>query len=269
MRTKLLILSLVLAASACDDGQDPATPAPAELAPTTDDEGAIDQELTARRMISADTDARELAWNLQPRKTRAKFLRFTTSAIHDPVVAEVFLERLASGSETPEVRAALVEALPRTGGDYADAVLGLYADERDASVRVAMIGAMRRAPRVQAREGILLGLDDRKAEVRAEAARVAGARPELTDLEEALTLGASDPAAEVRSAAIRSLGLVGASDAADSVAHGLRDDDPKVRLEAIRSLRRLDPDGVANRVSALVDDDNDIVRSAAQKLQAR
>jgi HEAT repeat protein len=270
MRTKLAILTVLLTVTACDDGQDPTTPErTAELAPSTDAEVTTDHALTAQRTVTPDTDVRELARTLQPRMTRARFLRFTTSAIHDPVVAEVFIERLADGNESPEVRAALVEALPRTGGDYADAVLSLYGDEPEASVRTAMVGALQRAPAVQAREGIALGLEDRDAHVRAEAARVAGARPEIVELEAALADHVDDRDAEVRAAAIRSLGLVGADDKLDAVSSRLRDDDATVRLEALRALRRLDPAGAAGKVSVLVDDDNEIVRKAAQKLQTK
>src|SRR5688572_15128456 len=53
----------------------------------------------------------ELA-QLEPARTRAGFLRFTSKALHDPHAAAVFLERLTSGRESEAVRAALAEALP-------------------------------------------------------------------------------------------------------------------------------------------------------------
>jgi len=121
---------------------------------------------------------------------------FTSDALHDPRAASVFLDRLSRGGESDEVRAALVEALPRTGGTYADAAIDLLANETSAMVRGSYVFAARRAPAAQAIVLIKRGLADAAPEVQAEAARSAAAHPSGKQLAPELraTLASSDPA---------------------------------------------------------------------------
>ncbi len=199
----------------------------------------VSAELTAMRASSPQllTELTQLA----PTITRARLVRFTSDAIHDPRVAAVFLDRLSRGGESEEVRAALVEALPRTGGEFADAAVELVATEKSAVVRGSYVFAARRAPAAQAIVLIKRGLADSATEVQAEAARTAAAHPSGKRLATELraTLSSSDPA--VRTEVARTLGILGITDARDTLVTMLDDASADVRLESLRAIDRIQP----------------------------
>jgi hypothetical protein len=182
---------------------------------------------------------------LEPRPTRAGFLRFTTSAIHDPAVAPLLLTRLAEGGDPPSVRAALVEALPRTGGDYAEAVVELLDHETDPDVRVALVASLRRAPGPHAIAGLTVALADDDPQIRALAAETAAMHDEGHALAEPLRAGLGDEHGSVRAAAARAMGVLGIGTASDELAGLVADETAEVRLEALRALNRIDPDAAA------------------------
>jgi hypothetical protein len=204
---------------------------------------------TWRDRVSADLDALRTSspqlladlTQLAPTMTRARFARFTSDAIHDPRAASVFLNRLARGGESEQVRAALVEALPRTGGTFADAAVDLLASETSSLVRGSYVFAARRAPAAQARILIKRGLEDTAAEVQAEAARTAAAHPSGKQLATELraTLSSSDPA--VRTEVARTLGILAIADARDALVAMLDDASADVRLESLRAIDRIQP----------------------------
>jgi HEAT repeat protein len=201
-----------------------------------------------------------------PHKTRAQTLRYTTDVIHDPRAASVFLERLVENLDTAEVRAAIVEALPRTGGVYADAVGDLMKTETSAAVRTAYVFAVRRAPADHAIAVLARGLSDEAADVRAEAARAAGAHPDGARLAGELraALASTDP--QLRAAAARSLGVLRVTGAQAELASHLTDATPEVRLEALRALDRIAPGSLAGRPALDVlahDPDPRVARLAA------
>jgi HEAT repeat protein len=219
---------------------------------------------TAERSAAVDP----LLASLEPMRTRAGSLRFSTRAVHDPAAAAVFLHRLREGGEDEEVRRALVEALPRTGGDYGDALVDLLSDEDSAAVRVAMVGALRRAGTAAADTGLRLAIADRSPAVRAEAARVMGSRPDADAFEDVLADALTDQAPRPRAAAARSLGIVGDPSVLDPIAALWTDPDAEVRLEALRAASRIDPGAVRTRpdADALRDDPDPRVQRAAARL---
>ncbi len=178
---------------------------------------------------------------LAPTKTRAGFVRFTSDAIHDPRAASVLLERLARGGESDGVRAALVEALPRTGGRYADAVVELFAVERSAHVRTTFVHAARRAPAADAVALLTRALGDSDAEVQAEAARSAAAHPEGARLATQLRTALASSSPIVRAESARSLGILKIAAAKGDLAARISDGSADVRLEALRAIDRIEP----------------------------
>lgn len=178
---------------------------------------------------------------LAPSQTRAGFLRFTSKAIHDPRAASVFLDRLIGGRESEQVRAALVEALPRTGGTYSDAAADLIATETSAMVRAAFVHSVRRAPAEHAVIVIERALGDSDATVTAEAARAAAAHPEGAQVADKLRGALASPDATTRAEAARSLGILKIESARDALLLRLNDASADVRLEALRAVDRIAP----------------------------
>lgn len=206
-----------------------------------------------------------------PQTTRARTLRFTTDLIRDPRVASVFLERLAEGSDTGEVRVALVEALPRTGGVYADAIGELIAGERDAAVRTAYVFAMRRAPAEHAIPVLGRGLTDEDPSVRAEAARSAAAHTAGARLAGELRAALSDADPVLRAEAARSLGILRVNGAQAELSARLSDATADVRLEALRALDRIAPGSLAGKpaLDVLAKDPDPRVSRLATSLAGR
>lgn len=181
----------------------------------------------------------ELA-SLQPSVTRAGFLRFTTKAIHDPRAARVFLDRLESGAESEGVRAALVEALPRTGGEYADAIVELMAKERSPLVRAAYVHTARRAPALQAIAIAERGFVDSSPEVIAEAIRATASLADGAKLASSLRASLASSDATVRMEAARAIGILKIAIAKTELDALAFDASPEVRREAARATMRLD-----------------------------
>lgn len=243
----------------------PTPPAPAPARTTNGPwRDRVSAELTALRASSPQllTELTQLA----PTITRARFVRFTSDAVHDPRAAAVFLDRLSRGGESEEVRAALVEALPRTGGEFADAAVDLVVTETSALVRGSYVFAARRAPAAQAIALIKRGLADSATEVQAEAARTAAAHPSGTRLaaELRVTLTSSDPA--VRTEVARTLGILKIADARAALVAMLDDASADVRLESLRAIDRIQP-GFAKTLpltKLAADDDRRIVALVAR-----
>ena len=179
--------------------------------------------------------------DLQPSVTRAGFLRFTDGAIHDPRAARVFLDRLESGTESEGVRAALVEALPRTGGEFADAVVELMAKERSPIVRAAYVHTARRAPATQAIAIAERGFADASPEVVAEAIRATATLADGAKLASALRSSLSSSDATVRLEAARAIGVLKIAIAKTELDALAFDVSPEVRREAARASTRSRP----------------------------
>ncbi|MFN0245276.1 MAG: HEAT repeat domain-containing protein [Kofleriaceae bacterium] len=185
--------------------------------------------------------------SLQPSVTRAGHLRFTTKAIHDPRAARVFLDRLHVATESEAVRAALVEALPRTGGDYADEVLELMAKERSPLVRAAYVHTARRAPAAQAVAIAQRGLADSSPEVIAETIRATASLVDGAKLAGPMRSALSSSDATVRMEAARTIGILKIGIAKSDLDALAADASPEVRREAARAITRLDARATSTR----------------------
>lgn len=166
-------------------------------------------------------------------------LRFRGDEVADPRLAPLLLERLLRRPERAETLA-LIEVLPRTGGDWADAFVALAAAEPDPALRAILVASLRWAPTAAAQAGIRAGLRDGSGLVRGEAARAAGWRKDGAGLASDLArvLGDADP--YTRAMAARSLGYLRAGAAFEPLLPLLGDPDAEVRLQALRALERLD-----------------------------
>ncbi len=208
---------------------------------------------------------------LSPRSTRAGTMRLTGPLVRNPDAAVVFIDRLVSGKESPELRAALAEALPRTGGSFGPALVDLLADEPEATVRLAMTAALRTVDDASALRGLEDALRDADAGVRLTAARTIARRPDGAELADPLLAAAADEDAGVKLEAMRSLGALQVRSALDVLERALSSTDADARLVALRALARIDADHAADvpRVAALAKDDDPRVAKAAQQLLSR
>ncbi len=211
---------------------------------------------------------------LSPLRTRGGMLRFSQEIVHDnPAAAAIFVRRLAE-EPSAEVRMALIEALPRTGGDWFDGVMAHLDSEREPQVRKAVMAIMIRAEPSRAATGIARGLQDADPLVRAEAAVAAGSlppaevqqRPELLSRLHELLAEAHAPS---RAGAARSLGILGLIASFEAIEPLLGDGEAAVRLQALRALVRLDPERAAGlpAVRALRADPDSKVSRAARGLR--
>jgi hypothetical protein len=247
------------------------------------DPGLTEAEL-AEAMTSADWRVRQQAavvhgWRSWPElyerfdaqqaiPTRGGVLRFRGDELADPRLAPVFLERLLEGPE-PAMRLALLEVLPRTGGDWAQGYVDLMAQEQDPETRGFMVASLRFADAEHGIEGIRIGLKDDSALVRGEAARAAGWHEQGGSLGSELAAACGDADAYVRAMAARSIGYRGVSGAWGAVTPLLRDADAEVRLRALRTLERLDVEALRAlpELDDLAHDADPRVRRAATSLR--
>ncbi len=215
----------------------------------------------------ADAALVEHAWTTQPGITRAGIPRFTDPTLYNPALTPVILERLVSGGEHDYVRLALVELLPRTGGDWDSALVDLYATESSADVRSVMVEVTRRADPQDARALLLAAADDSSPLVRAAVMRTIPYVEDGAGMAEPLLAGLHDASPEVRGFAARSAGWTGLTAAWDELVVLLSDSEPDIRLHALRALERIDPAATA-RLSALdsleIDIDARVSRAARQ-----
>jgi HEAT repeat protein len=253
-----------------DGAGNPSAPAPVDRAephPQTE----------AASSATGAAPAERAPWTLpaEPQRTRAGQLRFADEELHDnPEAATMILERLAIEPRA-EVRAALVEALPRTGGQWLAAIEERFTTEPAAAVRVAMAAI---APRAAGGTGgalLSLALGDREASVRTEAAHASaslGAAAALeAKLDGRLQALLADAESRPRAAAARSLGVLGIGQSFPSIRSLLRDADAEVRLQALRALERLAPDRAAGlaELAALERDADARVSRLASRLRAK
>lgn len=198
--------------------------------------------------------------------TRPGFLRFRGSEIHHPKAASVFLTRYLNEREA-EARLPLIEALPRTGGIYEDALVELMDSERDDTVRAMMVGVLGKGQTAKSVQGIVKGLGDSAVSVRLEAAVAAGRNANGARASDALQVALNDADASVRASAARSLGVLKVAAAGNALTARLSDDSADVRLQALRALSRIDA-GAATRpeVARLTADPDARVRNVATKV---
>jgi HEAT repeat protein len=260
-----LALLGALALAACHNDDVPSRVADAPGATDQAAPAATTAPARGERLPSADEA-------LVPRRTRAGTLRFTSPAIEgNTALAPEILARFAR-EPSAELRAALVDALPRTGGDWFDGAYGALAHEPEAAVRRAIVAIMPRAEATQALRGIMAGLADAEPSVRAEAALSAGSLPEAArgdgGLRTRLGQLLSDTDGSVRAGAARTLGLMAHAPAFEPIARLLGDADAEVRLQAVHALERIDRERAARlpALGALRSDPDPKVAHAARIL---
>lgn len=299
-----LIISLVpLALGACDSPSDPdfdrseqveaPTPAAAEVDPAAELAAAeaarandaqtpavagytgtpvadwrpwVDAEV--QRLRAQRPDYVDAVMAMEPRTTRAGSLRLTGPLLRQPDAAPLLLARLTSGDESTEVRAAIVEALPRTTGDYSAALAELITVETDARVRELIAGAMWRAQAPYALEGLAVAAADADAAVRTEAVRSLGRRTDGAERSAVVIAALSDQDESVQTEAARALGNLQVDEAkaalTDRVAHG----STVVQRHALRALSRIDADYARGlpQVTALRSSDDPKLAAVADKI---
>lgn len=187
-----------------------------------------------------DPDRAAAAWEAQPMVTRAQFYRFTTTEMTDAAIMPILMERLLHKDEHPEVRAALIEVMGRSAGDWPEAAAELATSESDGLVRQAATFVLRRAPAEVAMPALAEAMTDSVADVRAEAARSAGWHAEGQLLGSQLIPLLQDGDDEVRAMAARSTGWKGVDAAVGPLGALLDDPSADVRLNALRSIDRID-----------------------------
>ena len=226
-----------------------------------------DTDIPDHLLSLAPADLVEHAWTTQPGTTRAGTPRFTDPTLYNPALTPVLLERLASGGEHDYVRLALVEVLPRTGGEWDGALVDLYASETSADVRSVMVEVTRRADPEDARALLSQAAGDQSPLVRAAVMRTIPYVEDGVGLSAPLLAGLTDADSEVRSFAARSAGWTGLDAAWDDLVVLLSDAEPEIRLHALRALERLDV-GAVQQLPALqtleIDIDSRVSRAALQ-----
>jgi hypothetical protein len=206
---------------------------------------------------------------LPVRATRAGFPRLTGPLVRDPDAAPILLHRLLSKGEPVDTRAAIVEALPRTTGDYSAAVAELMELETDPRVRELLCAALARAQAPYAIEGLERGLADSAARVRAEALRSLGHRAtDAGELEPQIIAALSDPDLGVQQEAARTLGNLEVVAAKDALVARLDSPSADVRRHSLRALSRIDPEHTRSlpQLQALRSDPDPKVARLAEQL---
>jgi HEAT repeat protein len=182
--------------------------------------------------------------------------------------ASVVLDRLARKVDPEDVRVSLVEALPRNGGIYADALADLFVEEGSAKVRAAFVRA---TPAQQILPIMRRAFADSSTEVRIVAVRAAATHPVCEQLASELRTALTDSDATLRAEAAKSIGVLKIEAARDELARALGDGNAEVRLEAMRALDKIAPGSLAGTaaVTQLRSDPDQRVAELAQKLAVR
>jgi HEAT repeat protein len=178
---------------------------------------------------------------MPPVTTRAGFPRFVGDWRGTPAASSALLDRLLHGGEDVATSKALVEAMIHTGGDFGAALSSLLPAQSSVELRVIMAAALRDAEGPAALTGLVDALSDADPEVREEAARSIGWRPDGADAADALVLACDDAHPDVRAAGARALGWLQVDRALDTLAGMLTDTDADVRLHALRGVSKIDP----------------------------
>lgn len=177
---------------------------------------------------------------LPVRTTRAGFPRLTGPLVREPDAAPILLFRLLSKGEPAATRAAIVDALPRTTGDFSSALAELMALETDPQIRELACASLHRAQAPYALAGLALGVADSAAGVRAEALRSLGRRPDGGQLASQIIAAVSDPDEAVQQEAVRALGNLKIEAGKDALLGRLGSSSADVRLHSLRALSRID-----------------------------
>ncbi len=224
------------------------------------------QEALANAWLN-EPELAEVAWSIAPRITRAGTPRLTYSELYLPALAPVFIERLLVQGESDGVRMALVEVLPRVGGEWSEPLISLMASEPSAVVRMTIAEVARKADPASARLLLELAVADTDPDVRAAAMRSIPYVEGGAGMEQHILAGMSDPDPIVRGFAARAAGWCGVGVAWGRLVELLADDDATSRLYALRALERIDASAARQlpQVTAMhADADARVARAARQ-----
>jgi HEAT repeat protein len=182
--------------------------------------------------------------NLQPVRAVDGELSFAAEALHDRRAATVLLRRLLAGKDPAEVRGAIVDALPQTGGDWQEGAAALVGLDASPRVRKKLIEVMRYADPPHSIHGLRLGFKDEDPDVNVAAARAAGFHKQGAELFDELYSATFDTDWDLRAAAVQALGMLKVPRSREILIKALRDEEREVRLQALLALEQLDPDGL-------------------------
>ncbi|PRQ05587.1 HEAT repeat domain-containing protein [Enhygromyxa salina] len=267
-------LASVTALTACDPGGEPDSVEPRASSidpvplPADDAVGSPANPASA----SGQGSLHDQIMALQPQKTRAGWLRITDPVINTPEAAPILIERLRSGDDAPEVRAALAEAIGRTRGQYAAPVSELLTTESDARVREMLVGTLgRQAPSADAHLGLEAALHDAEPAVRAAAARTLADRKDGAQLADSLVALLQDRDTKVCADTARTLGVLRVDAAKHELVDLLANANPEVRLQALRAIDRIDPGfaGSLAPLATLAEDSDQRVKRLATTIRQR
>jgi len=207
----------------------------------------------------------------QPSMSRAGVLRFADPALVQDAAVPLMVDRLVHGGDDAQGRAAIVDMLRRTRGDWTDAVVALIPAEPDPWARAAMVAALEKAPGASAMDGIRAAAADPAAQVRAAAMRAVGGRSDGAEQADIVLAGLSDPEPQVRADAAQAAGWRHIAAAWAPLVGLLADRDASVRLRALRGLQKLDPAQAAHLplVDALCHDPDPKVQAAARSIRGQ
>lgn len=268
--TLALALPLALATVACNDASssEPASEVNvAKAAPAS-----TEQTPAAAPTAVASAALVQLVQTIEPQKARNGSLRFSDARLVQPAAAPLLLKRLQSGSESEDLRHALIIALPQTQGEYAAEAVEIFKTERSEVLRAALVDSMRLAnDSAAALEGLKLGMDDASTQVRIRAAFAIGRRADGLALADVLANALGDTDAKLQATAARALGNLGAADVFDKVVPLVASREADVRLESLRALGRMDADRAAAlpELTKLSQDSDERIRTAASKVATK
>ena len=226
---------------------------------------------TSVSMIEAtDIEFANGVLNIDPITTRAGYPRFVGEWTRDERAAPLMLQRLINGDDHPTVQAALVEALPRTGGEWDDAIAALWEDTTEPTVRRMMVLTLEKASDDVAYHALTTAAASEDAEVRAAAVRAMTWRKDADRYEPVFLATLTDQNDEVRSLSARASGLHKLADAKLGLASMLdsetRDD---IRLNVLIALHQIDAE-YARSLSAVTriarEEDGKLGRTAVRLL---
>jgi len=208
---------------------------------------------------------------MQPIETRAGTVRFSGDFRGMPEAAPALLDRYLHGGEDAGTRAALVESLFFTGGDWGQALTELIDSEPSADVQVMMVSGLRDVEGSWALPALADAMSHADPEIRAEAAASAGIRADAASDDgvlDALVIALTDTDAPTRANAARSLGVLGADRAMTALEPLLTDEHAEARLNALRAISRIDAAAAATlpQLGALSQDSDARVARLADKI---
>lgn len=181
---------------------------------------------------------------LQPTRGVDDELSFAAEGLHDKRAATVLLRRLLQGKDPADVRAAIVDALPLTGGDWQEGAAAMVGLDASPLVRKKLIEVMRYAEPPHSVTGLRHGFKDEDPAVNVAAARAAGFHKHGDELFTELYSATFDADGDLRAAAVQALGMLKLPRSREILVKALADDDREVRLQAFLALEQLDPDGL-------------------------